>query len=246
MMFTGDGKGWDVESAEVHPEYRAEAVALVIDSGRRVSDVAKSLGINETTLANWVNRAKERGDVPDKPLTTADRAELERLRKENAQLQMDNLQLGIRAGAVYGDVVSLLAAKDAEIAALLGRVRELEGLVAALQAQLGRDSSNSGKPPSSDSPFTKKPAPRRSVRRKSGKPRGRQLGAPGATLRLIEPAKKGAAVTNPSSRGAELKETENGTASLDQWQKAAAIESPEGPQRIRGLAGSGKTVVLSP
>ena len=72
------------------PEYRAEAVALVIDSGRRVSDVAKSLGINETTLANWVHRAKERGDVPDKPLSTADRAELERLRKENTQLQMDN------------------------------------------------------------------------------------------------------------------------------------------------------------
>ena len=72
------------------PEYRAEAVALVIDSGRRVSDVAKSLGIHETTLANWVNKAKERGDVPDKPLSTADRAELERLRKENAQLHMDN------------------------------------------------------------------------------------------------------------------------------------------------------------
>jgi transposase len=72
------------------PEYRAEAVALVIDSGRRVSDVAKSLGIHETTLANWVNKAKERGDVPDKPLSTSDRAELERLRKENAQLQMDN------------------------------------------------------------------------------------------------------------------------------------------------------------
>ncbi len=82
------------------------------------------------------------------------------------------------------DVVSLLAAKDAEIAALLARVRELEGLVAALHAQLGRDSSNSGKPPSSDSPFIKKPAG--SVRTRSGKPRGKQPGAPGATLRLID------------------------------------------------------------
>jgi len=71
------------------PEYRAEAVALVIDSGRRVSDVAKSLGINETTLANWVNRAKERGDVPDKPLSMPERAELEKLRKDYAQAQMD-------------------------------------------------------------------------------------------------------------------------------------------------------------
>src|SRR2546429_2403728 len=102
--------------------------------------------------------------------------------------------------AAHDDVVSSLAAKDAEIAAvlaakdakdaeiaaLLARVRELEGLVAALHAQLGRDSSNSGKPPSSDSPFTKKPAAKRSVRTRSGKPRGKQPGAPGATLRLID------------------------------------------------------------
>ena len=71
------------------PEYRAEAVALVIDSGRRVSDVAKSLGINETTLANWVIRAKERAEVPDKSLSMSERAELEKLRKDYAQAQMD-------------------------------------------------------------------------------------------------------------------------------------------------------------
>lgn len=34
-------------------------------------------------------------------------------------------------------------------------------------------------------------------------------------------------------------------ANLDRWQKAAAIEMPEGPQRIRGLAGTGKTIVLA-
>ena len=102
--------------------------------------------------------------------------------------------------AAHGDVASLLAAKDEENAALRGeiaavrnenaallaRVTQLEGLVAALHAQLGRDSSNSGKPPSSDSPFTKKPAAKRSVRTRSGKPQGKQPGAPSATLRLID------------------------------------------------------------
>src|SRR5690349_2674089 len=88
--------------------------------------------------------------------------------------------------AAHGDVVSLLASKDAEIAALAARVSELEGLVAALHAQLGRDSANSGKPPSSDSPFTKKPAAKRSVRTRSGRPQGKQPGAPSATLRLID------------------------------------------------------------
>ncbi len=61
----------------------------------------------------------------------------------------------------------------------------------------------------------------------------------------IKPAKKRSAVEQPSSRGARLKEIERNIANLDRWQKAAAIESPEGPQRIRGLAGSGKTVVLA-
>ena len=61
----------------------------------------------------------------------------------------------------------------------------------------------------------------------------------------IKPAKKRAEVSKPSSRGATLKQIEKGIANLDRWQKQAAIESPEGPQRIRGLAGSGKTVVLA-
>lgn len=61
----------------------------------------------------------------------------------------------------------------------------------------------------------------------------------------IKPAKRRASVEKAESRGAKLKEIESGIANLDSWQKAAAIESPEGPQRIRGLAGSGKTVVLA-
>lgn len=61
----------------------------------------------------------------------------------------------------------------------------------------------------------------------------------------IKPSKKRARVSKPGSRGAVLKELERQIANLDKFQKQAAIESPEGPQRIRGLAGSGKTVVLA-
>ena len=93
--------------------------------------------------------------------------------------------MGSGPEAAGDDVASLLAAKDAENAALrtentalLARLTELEGMVAALRAQLGRDSSNSGKPPSSDSPFVKKPAAKRSSRTRSGKPQGKQPGAP--------------------------------------------------------------------
>jgi superfamily I DNA and RNA helicase len=61
----------------------------------------------------------------------------------------------------------------------------------------------------------------------------------------IKPAKRRNEVSRADSRGAILKSIEKGIANLDQWQKQAAIESPDGPQRIRGLAGSGKTVVLA-
>jgi superfamily I DNA and RNA helicase len=60
----------------------------------------------------------------------------------------------------------------------------------------------------------------------------------------IKPAKKRENV-QASSRGAILKTIEKEIANLDQWQKKAAIEISEGPQRIRGLAGSGKTIVLA-
>ena len=61
----------------------------------------------------------------------------------------------------------------------------------------------------------------------------------------IKPPKPRNSVTQSSSRGAVMKQIEREIANLDQWQKTAAIESPEGPQRIRGLAGSGKTVTLA-
>lgn len=50
---------------------------------------------------------------------------------------------------------------------------------------------------------------------------------------------------NVDSRGAKLKRVEESIANLDQHQSQAVIETVEGVQRIRGLAGSGKTIVLA-
>jgi len=61
----------------------------------------------------------------------------------------------------------------------------------------------------------------------------------------IKPAKRRTDVTRSDSRGSILKQIEKKIANLDRWQKTAAIETPDGPQRIRGLAGSGKTIVLA-
>ncbi len=61
----------------------------------------------------------------------------------------------------------------------------------------------------------------------------------------IKPQRRRSKVQRVDSKGAVLKQLESEIATLDQWQKIAAIETPEGPQRIRGLAGSGKTIVLA-
>lgn len=61
----------------------------------------------------------------------------------------------------------------------------------------------------------------------------------------LRPSNRRKNVQKPDSRGAILKEIEKSIANLDRWQNWAAIEMPEGPQRIRGLAGSGKTIVLA-
>ncbi|WP_285413610.1 ATP-binding domain-containing protein [Variovorax sp. efr-133-TYG-130] len=49
----------------------------------------------------------------------------------------------------------------------------------------------------------------------------------------------------PDSKGAKLKKVEDSIANLDQHQSQAVIETVEGVQRIRGLAGSGKTIILA-
>lgn len=61
----------------------------------------------------------------------------------------------------------------------------------------------------------------------------------------IRPKKRRLQVTSSTSRGGVMKHIEAAIANMDAWQKKAAIEFPEGPQRIRGLAGSGKTIVLA-
>ncbi|MCA1702025.1 MAG: transposase, partial [Actinobacteria bacterium] len=47
-------------------EYKDQAVSLVLDSGRSIADVAKSIGVHEMTLGKWVKKAKDSGQVQDK------------------------------------------------------------------------------------------------------------------------------------------------------------------------------------
>jgi transposase len=74
---------------EFTPEYKDEAVKLVINTGRPVAKVARELGVKEQTLGRWVLAFKARQDAGDGELSETERAELARLRKENSELKMD-------------------------------------------------------------------------------------------------------------------------------------------------------------
>jgi transposase len=72
------------------PEYRAAAVARVIESSLPVAKVARELGILEGTLGNWV-AAYKREHVGEEPkLTLDERARLHEVERELREVRMEN------------------------------------------------------------------------------------------------------------------------------------------------------------
>ena len=71
------------------PEFRAEAVELVISSKKSLAEVAASLGINEGTVGNWVRayRAEHPEAETEEPVEWA---QYEKLRKELLEVKREN------------------------------------------------------------------------------------------------------------------------------------------------------------
>jgi transposase len=70
-------------------DFRQGAVRLVRETGKPIAEVARDLGINAGTLGNWVNADKRRRGDGTGALDEDERAELARLRRENAELAME-------------------------------------------------------------------------------------------------------------------------------------------------------------
>lgn len=70
-------------------EFKAGAVRLVLDEHKRVAEVARDLDLAESVLGNWVKQARADRSHGKTGLTTAEREELARLRKENRQLKTE-------------------------------------------------------------------------------------------------------------------------------------------------------------
>ena len=62
-------------------EYKAEVVALVRSSGKSIGAISRDLGLTETAVRDWLKRADVDGGKRN-GLTTAEREELSRLRRQ--------------------------------------------------------------------------------------------------------------------------------------------------------------------
>jgi transposase len=70
------------------PEFREGAVRIVRETGKSIAQVARDLDLGANTLRNWVQKDRvERGEAEG--LTVDERAELNQLRKDVAELRME-------------------------------------------------------------------------------------------------------------------------------------------------------------
>jgi transposase-like protein len=72
------------------PEFKAEVVRLVALGDRSIGQIAQELDLTESAVRDWVERAEiDVKKAPDGPLTTDERDELRRLRREVKRLEME-------------------------------------------------------------------------------------------------------------------------------------------------------------
>ena len=72
------------------PQFKAEAVQMVIETGRAVAEVARDLGVNDGTLGNWVKAWRDANPEPSRALSPIERVRVSELEEENRRLRMEN------------------------------------------------------------------------------------------------------------------------------------------------------------
>ena len=82
------------------PEFKDEAVKMVIESSRAIAEVAREIQVNEGTLGNWVNKYRVEHADEEPPLSMSERARLRELERENRELKMKAEFLG-KAAAFF-------------------------------------------------------------------------------------------------------------------------------------------------
>ncbi|MEE1671566.1 MULTISPECIES: transposase [Streptomyces] len=82
-------------------EFKRDAVALALSSEKTVTEVARDLGVSPEGLRGWVKQAKiDRGEGPAGALTSDEREELRRVRRELAEVKKAN-EILVKAAAFF-------------------------------------------------------------------------------------------------------------------------------------------------
>jgi transposase-like protein len=70
------------------PEFKEEAAKMVVEASQPIAHVAREIGVNETSLGNWVREYREKHADDEPGLQLSERARLRELERENRELKM--------------------------------------------------------------------------------------------------------------------------------------------------------------
>ena len=96
-------QGKERRAGDVTPEFRADAVRRVLESGKPISVMAGELGIDHRTLWQWVDKARLKAIDPAGELPVEARRKIRELEQENARLRRD-LEFEKKAGAFFREL----------------------------------------------------------------------------------------------------------------------------------------------
>ena len=72
------------------PQFKAEAVQLVIETGKPIAEVARDLGVHDGMLGNWVKAWRDANPESEPELSPVERAHMTELEEEIRRLRMEN------------------------------------------------------------------------------------------------------------------------------------------------------------
>ena len=72
------------------PQFKAEAVQMVLETGKPIAEVARDLGVHDGTLGNWVTTWRRDNPRPVPDLNPVERARGSEMEAEVRRLRMEN------------------------------------------------------------------------------------------------------------------------------------------------------------
>ena len=90
MFMSTSINGRSGSSRRYSPQFKAEAVQMVVMTGKSISEVARGLGVSPQGLGKWVAKYRLDHPDPDRGLAPVDAARLKALEDENRDLKMEN------------------------------------------------------------------------------------------------------------------------------------------------------------